>query len=268
MSVDPHPNGAAERLAGAARLLLAAHDRTTPLLLANVWDVASARIVEAAGFECIATSSHAIADVLGEKDTDSSDPELIFGWITRISRAVTVPVTADLEAGYGLDPAQLVARMLAAGVVGCNLEDTDHHGGGGLVDIDRQASFLAEVRRAAEAAGVHVVVNARTDTYVRGDATPEQRLEDATRRGRLYLEAGADCVYPIGLSDPDQIARLVAAVGGPVNILARRGGPAIDDLAALGVRRISLASGLHGLASARVRQAAEALAAGKPLDQL
>ena len=255
-------------LAEAARSLLEAHHRDTPLLLANIWDAASARVVEAAGFAFIATSSHAIADVLGEADDDSSDAGLIFGWIARIARAVSCPVTVDLEAGYGLAPEELVSRMLAAGVVGCNLEDTDHHGDGPLVDPDRQASFLSAVRAAGDAAGVHIVINARVDSFLRHVGNETQQLEQAIRRGRLYLAAGADCIYPMELSDRTTIVELVDTLPGPVNILARRGGPQVDELAALGVQRISLASGLHRLTTERLRDAAEALIAGSGLDQL
>jgi 2-methylisocitrate lyase-like PEP mutase family enzyme len=257
-------NGMAE----AARSLLAAHHRDTPLILPNVWDAASARVVEAAGFEFVATSSHAVADVLGERDGDSMDPGLVFDWTGRIARSVSCPVTADLEAGYRLAPTQLVAAMLTAGVVGCNLEDSDHHGEGTLVDADRQASFLAEVRTAADAAGVHIVLNARVDTFLRPIGEDQQRLAEAVRRGRLYLAAGADCVYPIGVTAPAQISTMVEALPGPLNVLPRSGGLSLAQLAELGVRRISLASSLHRLATERLRVALDALLGGDGPDQL
>jgi 2-methylisocitrate lyase-like PEP mutase family enzyme len=255
-------------LAEAARSLLSAHHRDAPLILPNVWDAASARVVEAAGFEFLATSSHAVADVLGEPDGDSMDPGLVFDWTGRIARSVSCPVTADLEAGYRLGATELVAAMLAAGVVGCNLEDSDHHGDGALVDADRQASFLAAVRTAADAAGVHIVLNARVDTFLRPIGGDEQRLAEAVRRGRLYLQAGADCVYPIGITAPAQIGALVEELPGPVNVLPRRGGPPLAQLAELGVRRISLASSLHRLVTERLRVALDALRGGHGPDQL
>jgi 2-methylisocitrate lyase-like PEP mutase family enzyme len=255
-------------LASAAEALLAAHRDPEPLLLANVWDVASARMVEEAGFAFIATSSHAIADVLGERDDDSSDPDLIFDFIARITRAVDRPVSADVQAGYRLDPTDLVGRLLRAGIVGCNLEDTDHHGSGVLVDAERQAAFLAQVRAAAETAGVHLVVNARVDTFVRRVGDEQEQLDEAIRRGRLYLAAGADCVYPIGLADRAAIGRLTEALPGPVNILARRGGPRFDELAMLGVRRISLGAGLHQLAGDHLRTVVRSLTAGASLDEV
>jgi 2-methylisocitrate lyase-like PEP mutase family enzyme len=255
-------------LAEAAGSLLAAHHRDEPLILPNVWDAASARVVEAAGFEFVATSSHAVADVLGEGDGDSMDPVVVFDWTGRIARSVSCPVTADLEAGYGMAAPELVAAMLSAGLVGCNLEDSDHHGDGLLIDADRQASFLAGVRTAADASGVHIVLNARVDTFLRPIGEEEQRLAEAVRRGRLYLEAGADCVYPIGLSAPAQISALVEALPGPVNILFRRGGPPLALLAELGVHRVSLASSLHRLATERLRVALDALLGGHGPDQL
>lgn len=257
-----------EELAEAARSLLEAHHRDAPLLLANVWDATSARIVEATGFHFAATSSHAIADVLGEDDRDCSDPDLIFDWIGRIARAVSCPVTADLEAGYGLAPTELIRRMLAAGVVGCNLEDTDHHGDDALVNADRQALYLGAVRAAADATGVHIVINARVDSFIRRVGDEDQQMADAIRRAVLYLDAGVDCIYPFGVSDPTRIAELVGTTSGPLNIFARRGGPEVEELAALGVHRISVASALHRLTTERLREAATRLMAGHRLDEL
>lgn len=258
-------------LATKAQHLLAAHHAEEPLLLANVWDVASARAVEDAGFGAIATSSHAVADVLGERDDDSLSPDLVFDWVARIAGAVSVPVTADLEAGYRLDPAELVDRLLAAGAVGCNLQDTDHHGAGILVDPGRQADYLAGVRAAADAAGVHVVVNARIDTFIRGVGEGQTQVDDAVGRARRYLDAGADCVYPFMLTSDinrDQLASMIQSVPGPLNAMARRGGFGIGVLASIGVRRISLASGLFRLVDERLRQVATALAGGSELDDL
>lgn len=230
-----------------AQKLLDAHHGPKPLVLPNIWDVASAQIVAEAGFPVIATSSRAIAAVLGTQDDDSSDPNVIFDFVARIAGSVNCPVTADLEAGYGLGPKELVERILGAGIVGCNLEDSDHHGDDVLVDAKRQAAFLADVRKAATDSGVHIVINARVDSFIRHVGDEKYQLEDAIQRGRLYLEAGADCVYPIALVDRDRIAQLTAALPGPVNITARRGGLSFDELTTLGVKRISFASGLFQL---------------------
>jgi len=251
-----------------AQMLLDAHDGPMPLVLPNIWDVASAQIVAEAGFPIIATSSKAIAGVLGTRDDDSSDPDVIFKFIARIADSMSCPVTADLEAGYGLAPTELVERLLAAGIVGCNLEDSDHHGGDVLVDAKRQAAFLAEVRNAATDRGVHVVINARVDSFIRHVGDEQYQLEDAIRRGRLYLEAGADCVYPIALVDRERIAKLTKALPGPVNVTARRDGLSFDELAALGVSRISFASGLYQLANDHLRVAVRRLTESADPDAL
>jgi len=248
--------------------LLAAHHADVPLVLPNAWDVVSAKVVADAGFGAVATSSSAIAAALGEKDDDTTDPGLVFDVIARIARAVEVPVSADIQAGYRLPPDEIVDRLLAAGAVGCNLEDTDHHGSGVLVDAQRQADFLARVRRAADTRGVHVVINARVDSFIRKVGDADAQLADGTRRARLYLEAGADCVYPIALADPAAISAFVGAVPGPVNIIARRTGLTIPELAALGVRRISLGGGLHQLATAQLQDAVTRLAAGAGLGEV
>ncbi|HUY06953.1 MAG TPA: isocitrate lyase/phosphoenolpyruvate mutase family protein [Acidimicrobiales bacterium] len=242
-----------------ARLLLDAHHGPNPLVLPNIWDVASARIVAEEGFPIIATSSKAIAGVLGTRDDDSSNPDVIFDFVARIARSVSCPVTADLEAGYGLAPTEFVERLLDAGIVGCNLEDSDHHGGDVLVDSTVQAIFLADVRKAATKLGVHIVINARIDSFIRRVGDEQHQLEEAIRRGLLYLEAGADCVYPIALVDRIRIAQLTTALPGPVNITARRGGLSFFELGALGVRRISFASGIFQLENDHLRVAVHRL---------
>jgi len=255
-------------LATRAETLLAAHRADRPLILPNAWDAASAKAVEAAGY-FVATSSNAIAAVLGERDDDSSRPDVIFDWIARIARAVSVPVTADVQAGYGLPAAELVDRLLTAGAVGCNLEDTDHHGGGGpLVDAGRLATYLADVRAAATARGVHLVINARPDTFIRKVGDDVAQLEEALRRGRLYLDAGADCVYPIMAADPGAIRRMATELPGPINVNARRGGLSVQELTELGVRRISFASGLHQLAMAHLGSDLAHLRGGQSLAAL
>ncbi len=247
-------------LAARAQTLLGAHHAPAPLVLANVWDVASARAVEQAGFTAVATSSHAVAGALGEGDDDSADAETIFLFLARIARSVRLPVTADLEAGHRLGPDELVARMLGAGIVGCNLEDTDHHGPDVLVEAERQAAFLAAVRAAADRAGVHVVINARIDTFIRHAGHERAQLDEAIRRGRRYFEAGVDCVYPITLSEPSGIRSMVEAMPGPVNVLARPNGLSIEELGRLGVRRISFGAGLHALAMEAFRSALAGIA--------
>lgn len=266
--MDSMTNSANGELARKAEQLLSAHHGEHPLLLPNAWDAASARAVAGAGFPAVATSSRAVAEVLGEADDDSSDPDVVFSFTARIARAVPVPVTADLESGFRLSPAELVDRLLGAGVVGCNLEDTDHHGDGVLLDADRQAAYLADVRAASDRRGVHIVVNARVDTFIRQFGDQAAQVDEAIRRARLYLEAGADCVYPMAVSRREDAATLVSVIPGPLNMLARRGGLSIAELTTLGARRISLASGVFKLVTAHHNEIVHALAGGASLNDL
>ena len=206
------------------------------LVLPNAWDAPSAELVVEAGFPVVATSSAAVADVLGHADGEKAPWPEMFAAVARISAAVPVPVTVDAEAGYGLTQDEFVAQLLEAGAVGCNLEDTDHRAGG-LLDAAAQADRLAAVRAAADAAGVPIIINARIDTFLPSSGIPEpDRLTEAVRRARLYLDAGVDCVYPIGGSTSDNLTRLIAE--GPVN------GNTTDSLdltalRSLGVARVS-----------------------------
>jgi 2-methylisocitrate lyase-like PEP mutase family enzyme len=229
-------------LATLATTLRDLHRPGTPLVLANVWDAASARLAREAGFPVIATSSGAVAESLGYADGQDAPAAEMFAAAARIARVVDVPVTVDAEAGYGLSAGELVRHLLAAGAVGCNLEDTDHTGGG-LTDTARQAAYLGEVRAAADAAGVPLVINARVDVFVRALKTgdnPVDLLAGALDRARAYLAAGADCVYPIMCNDPGVIREFVAAVApAPVNLLSTPAGHTAAALAELGAGRVS-----------------------------
>jgi 2-methylisocitrate lyase-like PEP mutase family enzyme len=227
--------GMAERAHALHRL----HTGPRPLVLPNAWDVASARLVVKAGFPVVATSSGAIAATLGYEDNDSMPVDDAFGVIARITRSVSVPVTADVEAGYRLSPTDLVERLLDARAVGCNLEDTDHHGGAGLVDAGEHAERLRAVRHAATEAGVEIVLTARVDV-LRREGDRRELFEEAVRRARLYLRAGADCVFPIRLADDELIGEFVRRVEGPVSVVAA-GAPPLARLTQLGVRRVSFA---------------------------
>jgi 2-methylisocitrate lyase-like PEP mutase family enzyme len=249
----------AARLAGGLRDL---HVPGRPLVLPNAWDAATARAVEAAGFAAVATTSRAVSESLGHEDGQRTPAGEAFGAIARIASAVAVPVTADIEAGYGLPPDELAEMLLAAGAVGCNLEDTDH-AAGGLIDADEQSRRIAALREAATAAGVPIVVNARIDVYLLEIGDPGGRTEEALRRARLYLDAGADCVYPIMLADEATIAAFVEACGGMVNVYARPQGPPLPALAALGVARISFGPWLHRLAMREVDAVLRDVAAGR-----
>ena len=248
-------------LAGQARLLRSLHVPGRPLVLANAWDAASARAVEAAGLPAVASASSAVAAALGGEDGEALPVEEAWVAIGRIAAAVEIPVTADIEGGYGLGGAELAQRLVAAGVVGCNLEDTDHRGGG-LVDTDRHAARIADLRAAADRLGVPLVINARVDVHIREIGAPEGRLDASVARGRAYRAAGADCLYPIMVADEPTIAALVAAFDGMINVYARPEAPTMARLAALGVARISYGPWIHRLAMREVDRLLAGIAHG------
>lgn len=216
-----------------AEAFRALHHGGPPLILPNAWDPVSAKIMAEAGFPAVATSSGAVARVLGYDDGQLTPPAEMFTAVARIARAVDVPVTADLEAGYGLAPKEFVERVLETGAVGCNLEDSVDRV---LTDPARQADYLAEVRAAA---GADLVINARVDVFIRGGGAA-----DAIARGRAYRRAGADCVYPI-MAPTDVLAEVVEGIGGPINAHAAVGGPTPAELIAAGAHRISYGTSIH-----------------------
>jgi 2-methylisocitrate lyase-like PEP mutase family enzyme len=253
-------------LADAAERLRSLHSGAEPLILPNAWDAATARVVEDAGFAAVATTSVGVADALGWADGEGTPPDEMFAAIARIARVLTVPLTADIESGYGLAPEEIVRRLLAAGAVGCNLEDTDHRAGKTVRDATAQAERLAAFKRAAKAAGVDIVLNARTDVFLRQPANEPLPIEEAIRRGRLYLEAGADCIYPIGVSDEGAIAALVDGIPGPINVIPGfRGAPGLARLRELGVRRISYAGRLSHTLHAEHQRLVSAIRAGEEI---
>ena len=237
-------------LARLARQLHDLHRPGDPLVLVNTWDVASTAVVEAAGARAIATSSAAIAAIFGEPDDDLMDVDLVFDAIRRIAASTSLPVTADIEAGYGLAAAELVERLVDAGAVGCNLEDSDHRRPGEQVVAATFADRLAAIRAAATTAGVDVVLNARIDTLLLGGHGPGA-IDDLLARGRNYAEAGADCVYPIRLTDPAVVAELTASLGGPLNANIAPGG-SVAALAASGAARLSIGPSAHRAAMAHL----------------
>ena len=259
---------ASTRRAAAAQLR-DLHRPGNPVVLPNVWDAASARIVAAAGFAAVATSSAAVAESLGYPDGEAAPVEEILDAVARIARAVPVPVTADIERGYGLPPAQLVERLAASGAVGCNLEDS-RPSTRTLVDAHEQADFLGAVRESARAAGIDLVINARIDVFL-DDVLPDgvafgadstaARLDEAIRRARLYVSAGADCVYPIRMTSAADIRAIVDETGARVNILGAPDAPTVAELATLGVARVSFGAGLYRAAYQQIREIVGGIAA-------
>ncbi|MEU3030574.1 isocitrate lyase/PEP mutase family protein [Streptomyces incarnatus] len=236
----------------ALRALHRGRPQGDPLILPGPWDAASARALAEAGFEALATPSAGIAAALGYADGETPADEM-FAALARITRAVDVPVTADVEGGYGLAPKELVERLLEAGAVGCNIEDSS---GGALKDPREHADYLAEFRAAA--AG-RIFLNARVDTFVHGDGNPERAVGATVERAASYVAAGAECVYPI-LAPVDVLPLLRSGIEGPLNVLAplTPDGPSPAALGELGATRITFGPQFQRRAAA----AAAELAAG------
>ncbi|MGW2825518.1 isocitrate lyase/PEP mutase family protein [Streptomyces sp. NPDC001443] len=235
-----------------AEAFRALHLRRTPddpLVLPGPWDAASARVFADAGFPALATPSAGVAASLGYADGATPADEM-FAAVARIVRAVDIPVSADVEDGYGLPPGELVERLLETGAVGCNLEDSS---GGVLKDPQEHADRLAEVRSAA--AGL-LFVNARVDTFLRGVTDPGHAVERAAR----YVAAGADCVYPIG-APTGLLPLLRSGIQGPLNVFARLDGdgPSPGELGTLGATRITFGPGLQRWSSHALQGMAEEL---------
>jgi 2-methylisocitrate lyase-like PEP mutase family enzyme len=217
------------------------------LVLPNAWDVISARIVEDLGFPAIATTSAGIAATLGYPDGQKISREEMLGVVARIAKAVHVPVTADVEAGYGVtvdDMMQTVKAVVAAGAVGMNLEDVTASDEDSQVELALQVEKIRAIRRATESLGVPLVLNARTDIYLIPIGPAETRFDRTVERLRAYRDGGADCLFAPGLKDPDTIAKLVRAVNGPLNILLMPGMPTLRELQKMGVARASAGSGV------------------------
>ncbi len=246
------------------------HDRSRVLLLPNAWDAGSARMLAALGFDAIATTSAGLAWSLGHADGEQAPLVEILAAVRRIVRVTPLPVTVDFEAGYGVSPEAVAASVRAvieAGAAGINLEDGIRHET--LREVDDAVRRIAAARQAAREAGVPIVINARVDTWmIGGPAGDDDRLDEALRRARAYLAAGADCVYPIALANPDVIGRLCAALDAPVNIGARAGLPDVAALGRLGVARVSTATRLATVALAAARDAARGLLSSGRFDSL
>ena len=231
-----------EQLSAKTEAFRAMHAGPGMLVMPNAWDAASAQRIVAAGFPAIATTSGGVAIALGYADHEAAPVDEMLAASARIARAVSAPVTVDFEAGYQLPPAEIARRLIEAGVAGMNLEESDHHGDAGLIPAETQAELLSAVKAEARALGVDLVLNARIDVFIRSEGTLETQLADGLRRARIYREAGADCIYPIALSDPAAIRAMVDAVG-VINVTVRRGGPlSLDTAAEGGALRVTYAT--------------------------
>lgn len=246
--------------------------RTPPLLLLpNAWDAMSARQFEAAGFPAIATTSGGVAWDLGYADGEQAPWGEIVAATERIVRAVRVPVTADIEAGYGDTPAQVeksITDILRTGVVGFNLEDGTPRPDMPVRPIEDAVARIRAARQAATAAGVNAVINGRIDLYLKNAGDPASRFDETVRRAKAYLAAGADCIYPFGFIDMDTIARLAKAIGAPINIVARAGSPPASEFERIGVARVTIASGATLAVMSLIKQIGEGLRATGKFDML
>jgi 2-methylisocitrate lyase-like PEP mutase family enzyme len=226
-------------LKGRAQALLALHVPGNPAILPTVWDAWSAKLAVDAGFAALTVGSHPVADSVGKPDGEGMSYEDLTERVAQITGAVDVPISVDVESGYGEPPQRLIEGLLAAGGVGLNIEDTVHKEGKRLRTAEEHAALVGELRKAADAAGVHVVINARTDLFIRKDGDEADRVERAIARLKLAADAGADSLYPVGRHDPDTMRRLTSELPLPVNAIAI---PDADDPASfgpLGVGRIS-----------------------------
>jgi 2-methylisocitrate lyase-like PEP mutase family enzyme len=215
------------------------------LALPNAWDAVSARILEELGYPAIATSSAAVAFSLGYPDGQRIPRDEMLQAVGRITRAVRVPVTADLESGYGKTPEEIAAftkAMVASGAVGLNFEDVTGDDEGTHVELGLQVKNIRAIRETSAALGVPVVINARTDIYLMPIGPEATRFERTVERLRAYREAGADCLFVPGLCNREIIAKLVRSVDAPMNILASQGCPSLKELEKMGVARVSAGS--------------------------
>ena len=253
-----------EKQKAKANAFRAMHHGPHPVLLPNIWDVASARIVEEAGFPALATTSAGVAFSLGYPDGEQISRDEMLARVARIAKAVRVPVTADVEAGYGNRPedaAQTARGVIEAGAIGMNFEDGTEDPAHPLVDLSPQLEKIHAIREAALKTGVLLVLNARTDVYLLQVGDPAKRYDEAVRRLLAFRDAGAECVFAPGLRDAQTIGRLVQDVKCPVNILAGPGFPSVPELEKLGVARVSLGSGPMRATLGLVRRMAEELKA-------
>jgi 2-methylisocitrate lyase-like PEP mutase family enzyme len=237
-----------------AAALLALHVPGTPAILPTVWDAWSATLAVDAGFAALTVGSHPVADSVGKADGEGMSFDDLTDRVAQITGAVDVPISVDIESGYGETPQRLIEGLLSAGAVGLNIEDTVHKEDKRLRSPEEHAALVGELRAASGAAGVHVVINARTDLFLRQDGDEADRVERAVSRLKLTAEAGADSLYPVGRHDADTLRRLASELPLPINAIAL---PDEDDPASfgpLGVGRISFGPFFQWALSARAKE--------------
>ncbi|MEE3063803.1 MAG: isocitrate lyase/phosphoenolpyruvate mutase family protein [Actinomycetota bacterium] len=237
-----------------AATLLELHQPGHPVVLPTVWDAWSARLATGAGFAALTVGSHPLADSIGKPDGEGMSFDDVLTRVAQITAAVDVPVSVDIESGYGLPAQRLIDGLLSAGAVGLNIEDTVHSENKRLRSAREHAELVGTLRSAADAAGVHVVINARTDLFLRNDGDDSDRVERAVARLIEAADAGADVLYPVGRHDPETLRRLATELPLPINAIALpdQGDPAL--FGALGVARISFGPFLQAALADRAKE--------------
>jgi 2-methylisocitrate lyase-like PEP mutase family enzyme len=243
-----------EILQERAATLKALHVPGDPVILPTVWDAWSAKLAVDAGFAALTVGSHPVADSIGKEDGEGMAFDDLLNRVAQITGAVDVPLSVDIESGYGETPQELIEGLLSAGAVGLNIEDTVHKEGKRLRSPEEHAALVGVLRKASDAAGVHVVINARTDLFLRNDGDDADRVDRAVARLKLAADAGADSLYPVGRHDAETTRRLTSELPLPVNAIAL---PDQDDPASfgpLGVGRISFGPFLQRALSGRAEE--------------
>jgi len=238
------------------------HQDPKLLVLPNIWDPLGARMLESLGYPAVATASAAVAFSLGQDDGEKIDFETMLETIRRIAASVDVPVSADIEGGYAESAegvAENVRQVLLTGAVGINLEDSVG-GEGRLRHVDEQCERIRAVRKMAEGEGIPLLINARVDVFLReGTKSSSERIDETVARARAYVEAGADCIYPIGPGDPATLQPILEEVRAPINVYASAAAAPMRELEALGVGRLSLGPGMIRTSVTAMKRVAERL---------
>ncbi|MFC7449470.1 isocitrate lyase/PEP mutase family protein [Rhodococcus daqingensis] len=237
-----------------ATTLLRLHQPGNPVILPTVWDAWSANLAAQAGFEALTVGSHPVADSVGKPDNEGMSFEELLTRVAQITAAVDLPISVDIESGYGQTPERLIQGLIEVGAVGLNIEDTVHSEGGRLREAQEHADFVGGLRRAADAAGVHVVINARTDLFIKQVGDDADRVERAIARLTLAAEAGADSLYPVGFHSDEVYQRLTSALPLPVNAIADPARGEKAGYASLGVGRVSFGPLLQAALAVRANE--------------
>lgn len=248
--------------ASKAKLFRDLHHSPKPLVFPNAWDAITARIFEEVGFPAIGTTSAGMAMALGYPDGGYLPFEMLATALENIVKRVQVPVSADIESGYGAtakETADYVSRLIDTGIVGINIEDSIGHGNHALVPEELQVQRLAAIREISETRNIPLFINARIDTFKYGGKAVNELLEDTLRRATLYRQTGADCIFVFGVKDRGIMKKLVRGINGPVNFMAGIGMPSVDQLKAIGVSRISMGPAALKVAMGAVKKVATEL---------